>query len=166
MPGSRRSKAVRQGAASPGRLHGVFRRGPGVGARPGGRQGEPAGNGRAAHGLDGMACLPAADHRAQAALGQDVPERLAGAGTGADGAHPGAVGGGFDELVDAVPVGAFAGGDARPEDRREQRREGMEVAHRATLDQPLEMGHPPGVEQRVDHLPIGGVPTDEQDAER
>jgi hypothetical protein len=44
--------------------------------------------------------------------------------------------------------------------------EGGDVAHDALLKEADEVGHFPGVEQRVDDLPVGGVPADEEDFAR
>jgi hypothetical protein len=64
--------------------------------------------------------------------------------------------------VDAVLVGTLAGGDAGPQHRREHRVERRQVAHDAIFDQVLEVGHLAGVDERGDHLPVGGIPADEQ----
>ena len=145
------------------RMHRVLRRRPEVRTRTGGGTGELPGNDGPAHRLRGMAGLPAANHGTPAGLREDVPEGLAGPRAGADRPDAGTVGRGFDEAVDTVCVGPLPGGDARPQDGREHRRERLEVAHGAALHESPEVRHPAGVEQRVDHLPVGRVPADEQD---
>ena len=116
--------------------------------------------------LGRMRRIPADHVRAKAALRQDVPQRLratAGAGGRAD---AGAVGVWLGEAEHPMGVGALAGGDGVPEDRREDRTGGGEVARRATLEKPRERRHQPLREQRLDHLPVGCVPTDEEHAAR
>jgi len=113
-------------------------------------------------GLTGVARPPADDVGAQPLLIEDVPDRLGPAPEVGDG--PRAAGGRvrLREAVDAVLVGALAGGDAGPEHRREHRIERRQIAHDAVLDQVLEVRHLAGVDERADHLPVRGVPADEE----
>ena len=39
-----------------------------------------------------------------------------------------------------------------------------DVPHRALVDEPFQVWHQAGVEQRVDHLPVSCIPANEQDA--
>ena len=50
----------------------------------------------------------------------------------------------------------------RPEHGGKLRVEGGHVAHHPVVDKAFQVGHLARVHQRIDHLPIGGVPTDQQ----
>mgnify|MGYP006294139961 CR=1 FL=1 len=65
------------------------------------------------------------------------------------------------EAVDAVLVGALARRDAGPKHWGQHRIQGRQVAHDAVLDQVLQVRHLAGIDERGDHLPVGGVPADE-----
>ena len=99
-------------------------------------------------------------------LVEDVPDRLGLAREVGDGADAAGDGVRLGKAEDAVLVRALAGGDGGPQRGAQRRLEGGDVAHDALLQEAGEVGHFPGVEQRVDDLPIGGVPADEQDLAR
>jgi len=96
-------------------------------------------------------------------LVEDVPDRLGLAREIGDRADAAGDGIGLGKAEDAVFVRALAGGDGGPQRGAERGLEGGDVAHHALLEEAGEVGHFPGVEQRVDDFPVGGVPTDEQD---
>ena len=105
---------------------------------------------------DGVFCL----------LVEDVPDGLGLSreiGDGADAAGDGIL---LGKAEDAVLIRALAGGDGGPQRGTERGLEGGDVTHDAALKEAGEVGHFPGVEQRVDDLPIGGVPSDEEDLAR
>ncbi len=66
------------------------------------------------------------------------------------------------EAEDTMLVRALAGGDGGPERGAERGLEGGDVAHHAFFKKARKVGHFAGVEQRVDDLPVRGVPADEQ----
>ncbi len=94
---------------------------------------------------------------------EDVPDRLGLAGQ--VGVRADAAGDRvrFGEAEDAVLERALAGGDGGPQRGAQRGLEGGDVAHHALLKEAGEVGHLAGIEQRMDDLPVGGVPADEQD---
>ncbi|MCZ7635809.1 MAG: hypothetical protein M5U12_07045 [Verrucomicrobia bacterium] len=108
-----------------------------------------------------MTDLPADDGAAKALLGEDVPQGLGAARGAGHGADTGAVGLRLEKAADAVLVGRLAGGDRGPQHRGEARLEGGEVGDHAGLDQPGQMRHLAGIQERVDEIPIGTVPADQ-----
>ena len=73
---------------------------------------------------------------------------------------------GLGKAEDAMLVGALAGGDGGPQRGTQRGLEGGDVAHDALLDETGEVGHFSGVEQRMDDLPVGGIPADEENFAR
>jgi len=65
-----------------------------------------------------------------------------------------------------VFVRALAGGDGGPQRGAERGLEGGDIAHHAFFKEAGEVGHFPGIDERVDDFPIGGVPADEEDFSR
>jgi len=105
---------------------------------------------------------PAHDMTAQAAAAEDLPERTAlacGGGDGNDGTRAGVH---FREPRHAVVVRHLSRGDARPEHRGELRLKGRQVAARPPLDKAGDAGQLSGVEERMDDLPVGGIPANQQ----
>ena len=102
---------------------------------------------RAADRLGRGAWPPADDERRVAGLVEDVPDGLGFSGEIRDRPHGARLRIRLGEAVDAVFIRPLAGGDARPEHRRQSRLERGEVAHHAVLHQPADMGHEPHVDQ-------------------
>ena len=100
---------------------------------------------------------------AQSTLRQDVPERL-GLARGTRGyAHAIAGWVWFNKVQDAVFVGRLASGDGGPQQRRKFGLHGAEVCPRPGRNECSEVGHLSARKQRVNDLPIGGVPTENQE---
>ena len=121
---------------------------------------------RAVDGLRRVRCVPAHHVHAQPALREHVPERLRPARGARRDTHalPGRVR--FHEVQDAVLVGGLPGGNGGPQDRRELRFQRAQVGAGADRHQARQVRHLPARQQRVDHLPVGGVPTEDQEALR
>lgn len=81
-------------------------------------------------------------------------------------AHARVVGPRLDETPHAMLVGDLAGGNGGPHDRRHGRVQARQVADAALLHQGLQGRHLPGIQQRVNQLPVGGVPADQEDLAR
>ena len=109
-----------------------------------------------------MARVPSNRLTALPRLRQDIPQGFALPGAAGSRPQGRAVRRRFHEPVNAVEVGALAGGDRSPEDGRQHRLERQQVSHHALLDQAFQVRHATGVEQRMDHLPIRGIPTHQQ----
>ena len=105
---------------------------------------------------------PAHDMTPQAPLAQHLPERATPPRGGRHRHDPARVRIHLRESWHAVMVGHLAGGDARPEHRRELGLEGREIAAHACLDEPCQARHDTRVEEWMDDLPVGGIPADEQ----
>lgn len=99
-----------------------------------------------------------------AVLVENIPDRLGFAREQGDRTHTRSVGQGFGETVDAVFVGALAGGDGCPKHRAEHGVNRRHVAVNAAGDQTGQVRELTRLEQRADHLPISRVPADEQQA--
>ena len=101
---------------------------------------------------------------AQCILREDVPERL-GLARGTC-RHTHAIAGwiGLNKVQNAVLVGRLAGGDGGPQYRREFGLHGAEVGPRSGCNECGEIRHLSAREQRVNDLPIGGIPTENQEA--
>src|SRR5436190_19995207 len=117
---------------------------------------------RALDWLRGMTGPPAYDVTPQTALGENIPKRFALARSAGVRPCPAVDRVGLDEAVDAVLIGKFAGRDRVPEHRREDRLEGSKVTHHSTIDERIEGRHQTFLEQRGDVLPIGRVPSDQE----
>lgn len=121
--------------------------------------------GRDAYTVDrfgGMSSKPTEHMTAHARLGADIPQRLDLAGGAGDRMKRAGVGIRFDEAQNAMFVGTLAGSDGVPQHGRKDRPQGCDIAHHAVIDQAFERGHVSLVEQRVDDLPVGSIPTDEE----
>ena len=114
--------------------------------------------------LGRMRGVPANHVRTKPALREDVPQRLAAAAGACHRANAGAVGHRLGEAEHAVRIRATPGGDRVPEDRREDRARGGEVARGTPRQERRERRHQPLRQERADHLPVRSVPADEQDA--
>ena len=112
--------------------------------------------------LGRMARPPPDDVRPSALLVEHIPERLHLAARAQHRAHALLLGVGLYKSQNAVLVGRFARRHAGPEHRGKWGVQRGEVAHRAALDEPAQRGHLAGVHQRMQHLPVGGVPADEE----
>ena len=121
---------------------------------------------RAEDRLGGVRCVPPDHIRAQPALRQDVPQRLRAAARARGRADARAVGVGLGEPKHAMRIGALAGRDGVPEDRRENWPRRGEVARGAAFEQARERRHQALRKQRLDHLPVGGVPAHEKHTAR
>jgi hypothetical protein len=117
----------------------------------------------AVNGLGGMAGPSTDDHAAQTALAEDIPHRFALAREDGDRLNATAIGRGLGEAVNAMFEGALAGGDGGPQHGRERGSESGELRHRPAFDEAPDVGHLARVHQRMDDLPVGGVPADEED---
>ena len=113
--------------------------------------------------LGGVGRPPADGDGVFSLLVEDVPDGLGLAGEIGDGADAAGDGIGLGEAEDAMLVRALAGGDGGPQRGAERGLEGGDVSHDAFFKKAREVGHFAGVEQRVDDLPVRGVPADEQD---
>ena len=105
---------------------------------------------------------PTNDVTLQTALGENIPKRFAFARSAAAGARATVDRVRLDEAVDAVLIGKFAGRDRIPEHRRKNWLERREIAHHAAIDEGVEGRHQTFLDQRSDVLPIGGVPSDQE----
>ncbi len=123
------------------------------------------GNRRAVQRL-GRVARPPGHHVAAPAerLLKNVPERLGAPRSGGEGAGAAVPRIALREAVNAVLVRQLAGRDGGPEHRRDDRMQGGEISHHAAVDQALEHGHFSLFQEWVDHLPVGGIPADEQEA--
>ena len=119
---------------------------------------------RAIDGLRRVRRVPAHHVHAQPALREHVPERLGPARGARRDTHafPGRIR--FHEVQDAVLVGRLPGGNGGPQDRRELRLQRAQVGAGAGRQQARQVRQLPTRQQRVDHLPVGGVPTEDQEA--
>ncbi|MEZ5356646.1 MAG: hypothetical protein R2762_28755 [Bryobacteraceae bacterium] len=83
----------------------------------------------------GSAGCPADNVGVGPVLHQDVPQRLAAAGSGRHRTHAAGIRVQFGEAEDAVLVRELAGGNRVPQHRRQHRIERLDVAHDAVIDQ-------------------------------
>jgi len=60
----------------------------------------------------------------------------------------------------------LSGGDGCPQHRRERRMERGDLPPGAVLHEALHVGHFAGVDERLDDLPVGGIPPDQQNFTR
>ena len=106
---------------------------------------------------------PPDDVALQPAVAEHLPESAALPRGGRDGHDRAGLLVNLGESRHAVVVGHLPRGDARPEHGGELRLERRQVAAGARLHEPCQPRHLAGVEQRVDDLPVGRVPADEQE---
>ena len=96
-------------------------------------------------------------------LVEDIPDGLGLAGEIGDRADAAGDGVRLGKAEDAVLVRALAGGDGGPEGGAERGLEGGDVAPDALPEEAGEVGHFPGIQQRLDDLPVRRIPPDQQD---
>ncbi len=94
---------------------------------------------------------------------EHFPDGFALAGGGRDGKDLLEDGIDFGGAEDAVIIGHFAGGNGGPLRGTDLGLQGGEVTVDTTLHQGADAVHPAFGEKLIDDLPIGGVPTDEED---
>jgi len=98
-------------------------------------------------------------------LAYDIPQGLAAAGRALDRANvPVAIR--LDHAQNIVPVAKHTGRDRRPQNRAYHRNEAAETPHDTLLGHPRQVGHVPGVDERLDQTPVRGLPTDQQNSWR
>ena len=100
--------------------------------------------------------------RAEAAVRGDVPERLGGAAAAARAPPIAADRIGLAIGKDPVAIGAHSRYGGRPGKRRNRRRDADALPHRPGGDQPRERRELPGVEERMDDLPVSRIPADKE----
>jgi hypothetical protein len=116
--------------------------------------------------LGGMTGPPADHDTAQAILIEDVPERFRFSGQVRDRLDAAAVLCGLGEAVNAVFERPFAGGDRSPQHRRKRWMQCRNLPHGAAFDEALDVGHFASVHERMDDLPVGGIPPDQENFAR
>ena len=125
--------------------------------------GDPVGHHVAVHRLGRPGGPPSDEGRAPAGIGEDVPERLDLApaardrrlAAGAEILH--------QKIDDAMLLGRLAGGDARPEKRREHREHRFHVPPGPPGLEARQIRKLPAVEERPDDLPVGAVEPENRD---
>ncbi len=122
------------------------------------------GNHHAVDRLGGMAGPPADHDAAQIVLIENVPQRFRFSREIRDRLHAAAVRSWLGEAVDAMLERPLSGGDGSPQHRRERRMQGGDLPGDAVLDQALDVGHFAGVHERMDDLPVGGIPPDQENS--
>jgi len=105
---------------------------------------------------------PADDIAGHAVLRQDIPQGLGRARQIGHRTHALPIGVGLGKTVNAVIKRPFARGNRCPEHGGQLWVERAEIAHDAPLYQLLQIGHFPGIHQRIDYLPVCRVPADKQ----
>src|SRR5499427_4249086 len=97
------------------------------------------------------------------ALGQNVPDGFDFASGAGNRAQASGLRIGFDKSENSMLVGTHAGGDGVPQHWRENRMQGSQVSDYPVVDYALQRRHQALVEERINDLPIGSIPADEQD---
>src|SRR5205085_12635295 len=100
--------------------------------------------------------------RCQPRLGQDIPDRFGFTRCAHYRANASAIRFQFHKAVDPMFVRTFTGCDRIPQHRGEDRLNCCQVADHSAVDEAFERRHQPGVEQRVNNLPISCIPADQQ----
>src|SRR5581483_8355825 len=109
-----------------------------------------------------MAGKPAEHMSSISALRQDVPDRFNFARRAGHRSHSTGLGIGLHKAEDAVLVWPFAGSNGVPQHRRENRTQGREISDDPMVDEIVERGHQPLVEERINQFPISSVPADQK----
>ena len=122
------------------------------------------GNHHAVDRLGGMAGPPADHDAAQIVLIENVPQRFRFSREVRHRLHAASIRSWLGETVDAMLERPLSGGDGCPQHRRERRMQRRDLPHRAVFHQPLDVGHFARVHQRMDDLPVGGIPPDQQNS--
>ena len=104
------------------------------------------------------------NNRAEAAVRGDVPERLGGAAAAARAPPVAADRVGLAIGEDPVAIGSHSRYDGRPGKRRDRRSNTDALPHRPGGDQPRQHRELAGVEERMDDLPVGRIPADQEHA--
>ncbi len=107
---------------------------------------------------------PSDDMAPQPALAEHLPQRAALSGGGGNGDHFPAGRVHLRETLHAMMIGHLARGNGRPQHRRKLRLQRRQIARSPALDQSRDRGELSAIQQRVDQLPIGGIPSHEQKA--
>jgi len=124
---------------------------------------EPISDNEAANGLSGVAGEPVEHAAHQPLIRKDIPDGLRSARGARHRADVPRRPIRFRETEDLMLIGVFPGRNRSPEDRREHRGEAGDVTHDAAVEELLEMRHVAAVQERPNHLPVGPIPTDQQD---
>ena len=119
-------------------------------------------NVRAVDRLGGKRTHPAHHTRRPALLGNQVPQGLDLAALAADGLNLARFPIDLRKTMNPVFVGIMARRKGRPQDRRQVRLETRQIARGPAFNQTCEHGHVPRLHQRQSNLPIGSIPTDQQ----
>ena len=70
------------------------------------------------------------------------------------------------EAEDAMLERTLSSGDGSPQHRREWRMERRDLPCSAVFDEALDVGHFAGIDQRMDRLPVRGIPSDQENFTR
>ena len=119
--------------------------------------GDPVGDHPAVHGLGRPGRPPGDEGRGAAGVREDVPQRLDLSPAARHRNLPPGLGVLDEEVDDAVLFRGLAGGDARPQERRESRDHRLDVPPGAARLQPGEVRQLPSRHQGIDDLPVGRV---------
>jgi hypothetical protein len=110
----------------------------------------------------GMTWPPSDHDAAQIILMKNVPQRFRCSRKIRDWLHAQPVRRGFGKTMNAMLERSLAGGDRSPQHRRKRRVQCCDGAMRSGLYKALDIGHLAHGHQRLDHLPVGSVPSDEK----
>ena len=116
--------------------------------------------------FDGIRWPPSNDDRAEPVLIEDIPDRLGLAREIGDRANRAGERVRLGKSVDAMFVSALPGCNRGPEHWTKYGLEGGDVSANAFFDQPGEIRHLAGVDERHDDSPVCGVPTDQEHLSR
>ena len=105
---------------------------------------------------------PADGDRVLVVLIENIPDRLGLTRKIRHGTDATTDGIGLGKPVDPVFVGPLARRDRSPQHRRQTRLQRRDVAHHPLLQETRQMRHLPRIQQRVNHLPISGIPADQE----